>query len=92
MPDYQFTFIVRGISPQKAGAIGQRIQQRLTDDAVDVAAVNTARTTATYRIVSVDTQTKQVFDETVEASDEQAARDLVQTATRVVATVDGGTA
>lgn len=89
MPDYRFSFIVRGINQQKAGAIGTRIQQRLTDDNIDVSVVDTARVTASFRVVSVDTQSKEVFDETVEATDRQAARDQVTTATRVVATVDG---
>jgi GGDEF domain-containing protein len=89
MPDYRFSFVVRGINPQKAGVISQRIEQRLNADDVAVSGVDTARVTASFRVLSVDTQTKEVFDETVEATDEQAARDQVTSSTRVVAMVRG---
>lgn len=87
MPDYAFAFIVRGISAQQAATIGQRITQRLSDDGVTVTTVNTSRVTSRFRVLSVDTATRQVFDEVVEATDRQAASDQVTTATRVVALV-----
>lgn len=91
MPDYTFTFTVRGIGPQKAGAIGTRIQNKLAEDGVDASAVNTGRITQTFRVISVDTDTREVHEDLVEATDEQAARDQVTSATRVVAMVRGGT-
>jgi len=90
MPDYTFTFTVRGITPQKAGAIGTRIQQKLTDDEIDVSAVNTARITIPFHVVSVDTDTKEVHEDVIEATDEQDARDQVESSTRVVAMIHGG--
>lgn len=92
MPDYQFMFVVRGINQQKAGAISQRIEQRLTEDAIDVTSVNTSRITVQFRVVSVDMETREVFDETVEALNREDAYAKVESATRVVAMVNGGRA
>jgi GGDEF domain-containing protein len=88
MPDYMFSFVVPGISPQRAGAISQRIEQKLGEDSVTVTSKNTARLTRSFRVVSVDVTTREAFDETIEAADEQAAHDQVTTADRVVASVD----
>jgi hypothetical protein len=88
MPDYAFTFTVHDVSPQKAGSIGHRIEQLLDeDDAVTVTSVNTARVTMPFQVVSVDVETREVTEETVEADSEDSARDHVESAGRVVATI-----
>lgn len=89
MPDYQFSFTVPNITAQRATAIRDKIAQRLGEDSVTVTALAMARTTETYRVIGVDTADSQVFDETVEATDKQAATDQVVGAitTRVVAMV-----
>lgn len=89
MPSFQFTFEVQGITQQRAGVIRDRIIQRLGEDSVTVTSMNSAQTTTSFRVVGVDTATSEVFDETVDATSDQAARALVIGAvpTRVVALV-----
>lgn len=87
MPDFTFSFTVRGITQQRATTIGTRIEQRLGEDNVDVSGVNVARITIPFRVLSVDIGTREVFDEIVETTSEQAARSQVESATRVVAKI-----
>lgn len=89
MPDYQFSFTVLNISPQKATAIRDRLASRLSDDAVNVQSLGFSRTTATYRVVGVDTADSTVFDESTEATDKQTAAQQVvgSSSTKVVAMV-----
>lgn len=87
MPDFQFSFVVRGIGEQRATVIGQRLEDRLAEDGVDVSAVSSGRITTTFRVLSVDTATREIFDEQVEAVDRQAASDQVESATRMVALI-----
>jgi len=89
MPDYQFTFTVLNISPQKATAIRDRLADKLNDDVVTVQSLGFSRTTATYRVIGVDTANSAVFDESTEATDKQAAAQQVvgSSTTKVVALV-----
>jgi hypothetical protein len=89
MPDFQFTFVVVGISPQKATAIRDRIAGRLQEDEEVVLTASFTRTTSSYRVIGVDTATSEIFDERVEAADRAAAEGAVvgSSSTRVVATV-----
>ena len=87
MPDYVFTFEVQGITAQKATAIRDRLVARLGEDNVVVGGYGMAQTTNGYRVCGVDTASSAVFDETVEATDADAARTQAQTGTRVVAHV-----
>lgn len=90
MPDYQFTFTVQGITPQRATAIRDKLAQRLGDDQIQVQTIGFSRTTNTYRVIGVDTTDKTVFEQTVEAVDQAAATQQVvgSSTTKVVATVD----
>jgi hypothetical protein len=92
MPDFTFTFTVRGIGAQRAQAIQDRLTQRLSDDQIEAQSSALVRITAPYRVVGVDTDTRQVFDETVDAVSEQDAKDQVTAAdaSRVVALVRAG--
>jgi hypothetical protein len=87
VPDYQFTFTVQDITPQRATAIRDRLSQRLNDDNVQVQNLGFARRTTRYRIVGVDTADKTTFDQTTEAVDQDTAiQQIVGTSTtRVVA-------
>ena len=89
MPTFQFMFTVADITPQKATAIQTKIEDRLSEDEIVVVSRGHGRTTQPYRVIGVDVTTREVFDETFEASDKQAAEDQATTGhpDRVVAAV-----
>jgi hypothetical protein len=87
MPDYSFTFQVRSITPQRATAIRDKLAQRLADTDITIINVNFARNTTTYKVIGVDTNTSEVFEDTIEATDPQDAEQqaIGTSTTKVVA-------
>lgn len=73
-------------TPQRAVAIRDALAQRLPDD-IQVISWDATRATRTFTVTSVDTTTKEVTTQTVEAVDGDAAVAQVANATVVVTEV-----
>jgi hypothetical protein len=77
LPDYQFTFAVHDITPQKATVIRDRLNTKLGEEQVTVTTSTMAQTTSLFRVIGVDTNTREVFDQTTEATDKDTAAQQV---------------
>lgn len=87
MPDFMFTITVQNITAAQAQNIQQRLIQRLGTDQVTVQGSSITPLTQTYRVIGVDTATRQRFDVTVDAAtqDDAEAKVVTDVSTRVVA-------
>lgn len=74
-------------SEEEMTAARDLIGTALAGEGVTVISQSAARVTQRFRVVGIHTDTKQPFDETIEAINADAAKILVETATKRVADV-----
>lgn len=77
MPDFAFTFTVRQITQQQAQNLQTRLTNQLTQAGASASSVWVGQVTRSFRVRGVDTTTGQVFDQTVDATDVDAATQQV---------------
>lgn len=80
MPDFAYTFTVRGINTTQATNLQTRLTNQLAQAGVTASAVTLGRITAPVRVLAVDTATRQVIDQTVDATDETDAANQITAA------------
>ena len=83
------TFLIETTNPQKAASVRDRTAEWLnSDDDVQVVDQSMSQVQDRWKVKGADITTKEPFEEIVEADDAEAAKAKVESAKKVVVTVE----